>query len=207
MGEFSEVTHKIEVGGAKLVQFRPRRTPMAFEKEEKEHLEKLLAAKIISPGVSEWASPIVLVRKKDGSVRYCVDLRGVNKASVKDKYPLLKISECIDALAGCDYFSCLDMANGYYQLKMEEGDRDKTAFVTKYGMFLFNRMPFDLCNAPATFSRALALVLRGLSWDCVVSFLDDLIILGKGFGNHLRNMEKVFCKICEVQIEIETKEV
>ena len=112
---------------------------MAFEKEEKEHLEKLLAAKIISPGVSEWASPTVLVRKKDGSVRYCVGLRRVNKATVKDKYPLPKISECIEALAGCDYFSCLDMANGYYQLKMEEGDRDKTAFVTKYGMFLFNR--------------------------------------------------------------------
>ena len=205
LGEFSEVTHKIEVGGAKPVQFRPRRTPMAFEKEEKEHLEKLLAAKIISPGVSEWASPTVLVRKKDGSVRYCVDLRGVNKATVKDKYPLPKISECIDALAGCDYFSCLDMANGYYQLKMEEGDRDKTAFVTKYGMFLFNRMPFGLCNAPATFSRALALVLRGLSWDCVVSFLDDLIILGKGFEDHLTNMEKVFARFAKFKLKLKPK--
>ena len=178
---------------------------MAFEKEEKEHLEKLLAAKIISPGVSEWASPTVLVRKKDGSVRYCVDLRRVNKATVKDKYPLPKISECIDALAGCDYFSYLDMANGYYQLKMEEGDKDKTAFVTKYGMFLFNRMPLGLCIAPATFSRALALVLRGLSWDCVVSFLDDLIILGKGFGNHLTNMEKVFARFAKFKLKLKPK--
>ena len=116
-----------------------------------------------------------------------------------------KISECIDALAGCDYFSCLDMANGYYQLKMEEGDRDKTAFVTKYGMFLFNRMPFGLCNAPATFSRALALVLRRLSWDCVVSFLDDLIILGKGFEDHLTNMEKVFARFAKFKLKLKPK--
>ena len=116
-----------------------------------------------------------------------------------------KISECIDALAGCDYFSCLDMANGHYQLKMEEGDRDKTAFVTKYGKFLFNRMPFGLCNAPATFSRALALVLRGLSWDCVVSFLDDLIILGKGFEDHLTNMEKVFARFAKFKLKLKQK--
>ena len=88
LGEFSEVTHKIEVGGAKPVQFRPRRTPMAFEKEEKEHLEKLLAAGIISPGVSEWASPTVLVRKKDGSVRYCVDLRGGKQGDSKGQIPV-----------------------------------------------------------------------------------------------------------------------
>ena len=73
--------------------------------------------------------------KRDGTVRYCIDLRGVNKVTIKDKYPLPKISECIDALAGCDYFSCLDMANGYYQLKMDDADKDKTAFITKYGMF------------------------------------------------------------------------
>ena len=135
LGNFSAVKHKIDVGGAKPVHYRPRRTPLAFENEEKEHLEKLLDANIISPGASEWASPTVLVRKRDGTVRYCIDLRGVNKVTIMDKYPLPKISECIDALAGCDYFSCLDMANGYYQLKMDDADKDKTAFVTKYGMF------------------------------------------------------------------------
>ena len=106
----------------------------------KKHLKKLLDAGIISRGVSEWASPTVLVRKRDGTVRYCIDLRKVNEVTVKDRYPLAKISECIDALAGCEYFSCLDMANGYYQIKMEGEDRDKTTFVTKYGQFVFNRM-------------------------------------------------------------------
>ena len=108
------------------------------------------------------------MRKRDWTFRYCIDLRGVNKVTIKDKYPLPKLSECIDALAGCDYFSCLDMANGYYQLKMDDADKDKTEFVTKYEMFLYNRMPFGLCIAPATFNRALALVLRGLSWSCVI---------------------------------------
>ena len=122
-------------------------------------------AGIISRGVSERASPTVLVRKREGTVRYCIDLRKVNNVIVKDRYPLPKISECIDALAGCGYFSCLDMANGYYQIKMEGEDRDKTACVTKYGQFVLNRMPFGLSNAPGTFCGALGLVLRGLYWE------------------------------------------
>ena len=124
-------------------------------------------------------SPSVLVRKRDGTVRYCIHLRKVNKVSFKDRYPLSKISKCIDALAGWEweYFSCLDMANGYYQIKMEGEDRDKTAFVTKYGQFVFNRMLFGLSNAPGTFCRALGLILGGLPWESVVSFL-DIVILG-----------------------------
>ena len=159
-------------------------------------------AGIISRGVSEWASPTVLVRKRDGTVRYCIDLRKVNEVTVKDRYPLPKISECIDALAGCEYFSCLDMANGYYQIKMEGEDRDKTAFVTKYGQFVFNRMPFGLSNAPGTFCRALGLVLRGLSWESVVSFLDDIVILGRSFEDHMKNMEQVLSRFRDFKLKL-----
>ena len=133
----------------------------------------------------------MFVRKRDGTVRYCFDLRKVNEVTVKDRYPLPKISECVDTLAGCEYFSCLDMAKGYYQIKMEGDDRDKTAFVTKYGQFVFNRMPFSLSNAPGAFCRALGMVLRGLSWESVVSFLDDIVILGRSFEDHMKNMEQV----------------
>ena len=83
------------------------------------------------------------------------------------------------------------MANWYYQIKMEGDDQDKMTFVTKYGEFVFNRMTFGLLNAPGTFCRALGLVLRGLSWENVVSFLDDIVILGRGFENHMKNMEQV----------------
>ena len=144
----------------------------------------------------------MLVRKRDGTVRYCIDLRKVNEVTVKDRYPLPKISECIDALAGCEYFSCLDMANGYYQIKMEGEDRDKTAFVTKYGQFVFNRMPFGLSNAPGTFCRALGLVLRGLSWESVVSFLDDIVILGRGFEDHMKNMEQVLSQFRDFKLKL-----
>ena len=205
LGSFSAVKHKIDTGDARPIKQRPRRTPLAFEGEEREHLQKLLDAGIISRGASEWASPTVLVRKKDGGVRYCIDMRGVNSVTIKDRFPLPRISECIDALGGCEYFSCLDMANGYYQIKMDEEDRDKTAFVTKYGQFLFNRMPFGLSNAPGTFSRALGLVLRGLSWACVVSFLDDLVVLGKGFEDHMVNLGKVFGRFQQFGLKLKPK--
>ena len=112
----------------------------------------------------------MLDRKRDDTVRYCIDLRKVNEVTVKDRYPLSKISECFDTLAGCEYFSCLDMANGYYQIKMEGEDQDKMTFVTKYGLFVFNRILFGLSNAPGTFCRALGLVLRGVLGKCGIFF-------------------------------------
>ena len=95
------------------------------------HLEKLLKAGVIEPSCSEWASPSVLVRKRDGSVRWCIDLGKLNYVNEKDCYPLPLLQDCIDALEGCRYFTTLDMASGYYQLEAAEEDRDKTAFVTK----------------------------------------------------------------------------
>ena len=201
LGDFSAVKHVIDTRDARPVKQRPRQTPFAFEGEEKKHL-KILDAGIISRGVSEWASPTVLVRKRDGTVRYCIDLRKVNEVTVKDRYPLPKICECIDALAGCEYFFCLDMANGYYQIKMEGEDRDKTAFVTKYGQFVFNIILFGLSNAPGTFCRALALVLRGLSWESVVSFLDDIVILGRSFEDHMKNMEQVLSRFRDFKLKL-----
>ena len=111
------------------------------------------------------------MRKRDGSVRCCIDLRKLNDVTVKDCYPLPLLQDCIDALEGCN-FTILDMASDYYQLEVAEEDRDKTAFVPKYGLFSFRRMPFGLCNAQAIFSRSISLVLRGLSWKSVISFLE-----------------------------------
>ena len=98
-------------------------------------------------------------------------MRKLNDVTVKDRFPLPLIEDCLDALAGCQYFTTLDMASGYYQLEVEEQDRDKTVFVTKYGLFSFKRMLFGLCNAPATFSRAISQVLKGLALG--LAFLFD----------------------------------
>ena len=140
---------------------------------------------------SEWASPSVLVRKRDGSVRWCIDLCKSNDVTVKDCYHLPLLQDCIDALEGCRYFTTLNMTSGYYELEVAEENRDKTTFVTKYGLFSYRRMPFGLCNAPATFSRSISLVLRGLSWKSVIAFLDDVVVLGRDFDSHMVNISDV----------------
>ena len=152
LGTFKTIKHHIHTGAARPVKQRMRRTPLGYASEEKKHLDLLLAGDVIEPSESEWASPSVLVRKRDGTVRWCIDMRRLNDVTMKDSFPLPLIEECIDSLDGSVFFSSLDMASGYYQLEVSEEDREKTAFVTKYGLYQFKRMPFGLCNAPATFS-------------------------------------------------------
>ena len=113
----------------------------------------MLKCGVIEPAFSPWASPIVLVRKKDGTTRFCVDYRRLNSATLKDSYPLPRINGSIDALSDSCWFSTLDLASGYWQVEVEERDRPKTAFTTGSGLNQFTVMPFGLCNAPATFER------------------------------------------------------
>ncbi len=192
IGCLKEIQHKIDTGDNPPLRQRLRRTPLGFEKEEQKHLQRLLDVKVITPSTSEWASPTVLIWKPDGSIQYCLDYRELNKRTVKDSYPLPLIEECLDTLAGTIFFSLLDMANGYYQIEVDQASRAKTAFITKYGLFEHTRMGFGLCNAPATFQRAMMLVLRGLSWTEVLAYLDDVIVLGRSFEDHLDNIKKVF---------------
>ena len=148
-----------------------RKTPLHFQEED--HIKKLLEIGVIRPSTSEWASAPVLIRKKDGSVRWCMDYRDLNNRTVKDNFPLPNIQDCLDSLAGSTFFSTLDMQSGYYQIELEESDK-KTAIVVRYGLFEHNRMAFGLCNAPATFQRAIQLVLTGLTWKQALAYLDDV---------------------------------
>ena len=138
----------------------------------------MLAAGVIQPSVSEWAAAPVLVRKRDGSVWWCVDYRALNKITKKDVFPLPLIEDCMDALEGNCWFSKLDSNSAYWQFELDRDSRKKSAFVTKNGLFEFVKMSFGLCNSPATYSRALNLVLRGLTWKTVLTFLDDVCVLG-----------------------------
>ena len=124
---------------------------------------------------------------------------------MKDCYPLPLLQDCIDALEGYRYFTTMDIASGYYQLEVAEGDRDKTAFITKYGLFSFRRMPFGLCNAPATFSRSIYLVRRELSRKSVISFLDGVVVLGRDFDSHMVNISDVLRRFEQYGMKLKPK--
>lgn len=148
LGHFTEVEHAIDTGTAKPVRQRMRRTPVCFVEEEKAVLDKMIKSKVIQPSKSEWAAAPVLIRKRDGQVRWCVDYRALNKVTVKDVYPLPLVEECMDTLSENFWFSKLDANSAYWQVKVKESDRKKTAFVTKYGLFEFIRMGFGFCAMP-----------------------------------------------------------
>ena len=158
LGCFKGVEHHIDTGDAKPIKQPMRRVPMAFAGEEEKHLKKMIDCGVIQPSTSEWSSPTVLVRKRDGDIRWCIDFRAVNNVTRKDAYPLPLIEQCLDALAGVSFMSTLDMNSGYWQLLLAVADHGKTAFQTKDGLYKFLHMPFGLCNAPATFQHAIQLV-------------------------------------------------
>ena len=205
LGTFSDVTHHIKTADAQPIRQKMRRTPLNFEAEERGHLEALMKAEVIEPSASEWASPPVLVRKKDGKVRYCIDFRQLNDVTVKDAYPLPNMDECLDIVGNTKFFSTLDMCQGYHQIEIAEEDRSKTAFLTRYGLYQYRRMPFRLCNAPATFQRAMALVLRGMSWEEVLAYLDDVILLGKSFEDALKTIINVFERFRKYNLKLKAK--
>ena len=192
LGDFTAIEHSIDTEGARPIKQRMRRTPPGFAEEEEAHLKKMLDAGVIQESSSDWAAPPVLIRKRDGSVRWCIDYRALNDVTIKDVYPLPLVDECLDTLAGSVWFSKLDANSAYWQIKIREKDRKKTAFITKYGLYEHVRMGFGLCNAPATYARVMGLVLRGLTWKTCLAFLDDILVLGSSFEDHLSHLKEIF---------------
>ena len=162
----------------------------------------MLDRNIIAKSHSPWSSPIILVQKKDGSLRFCVDYRKVNEVTRKDAYPLPRIDDTLDTVAGSLWFTTLDLMSAYWQVEVEEKDRDKTAFCTREGLFHFNVMPFGLCNAPATFQRLMDMLLAGLLWESCLVYIDDVIIMGKDVQSHLNNMAAVFSRLRDAGLKV-----
>lgn len=141
----------------------------------------MLREDVIEPSNSPWAAPIVLVKKRDGTTRFCVDYRKLNSVTKKDAYPLPRIDESLDTLSGAKYFCTLDLASWYWQVVMDEADKQKTAFATHKGLFQFKVLPFGLSNSPATFERLMEAILSGLQWERCLVYLDDIITFGSTF--------------------------
>ncbi|KAL5505305.1 hypothetical protein EMCRGX_G006717 [Ephydatia muelleri] len=205
IGRTGEIKHHLDTGDAQPIHQLPRRVPQARRLEVRKMLDEMLEKDVIQPSHSPWSSPIILVRKKDGSMRFCVDYRKVNSVTKKDAYPLPRVDDTLDTLGGTKFFSTLDLASGYWQVEVEEADRQKTAFTTPEGLFEFKVMPFGLCNAPATFQRLMDRVLNDLKWtDCLVYF-DDIVVVGRTFSEHLHCLGNVLTRLRQAGLKLQPK--
>ena len=162
----------------------------------------MLEKGVIQPSDSPWSSPIVLAKKKDGSVRFCIDYRKVNAITRKDAYPLPRIDETLDTLAGSKLYTTLDLKTGYWQVEVENEDRAKTEFSTPDRLYEFKVMPFGLCNAPATFQRLMDRVLHGLKWYSCLVYIDDIVVVGANFKEHLNNLACVLKRLREAGLKL-----
>jgi hypothetical protein len=176
VGRCGIIPHSIDIEGAKPRRCGVRPLNPSLRGELKNQLQELINNDFIQPSCSEYASGVVLVKKKDGTVRFCCDFRNLNTVTRKDAYPLPRITEVIDTLAGGKVFSTLDLKSGYHQITMHPEDMHKTAFITQHGLYEWKVLPMGLTNAPATFERVMELVMNGLTWEAVLVYLDDIIV-------------------------------
>ncbi|UYV60745.1 hypothetical protein LAZ67_1002098, partial [Cordylochernes scorpioides] len=205
LGRSNLAKHRIDTEGTKPIKHKPYRVSAKEREIIKEQIDEMLRDGIIRPSSSPWSFPVILVKKRDGKYRFCVDYRKLNDVTVKDVYPIPRIDEVLDTLQGSKYFSAIDLKSGYWQVEVEEKDKEKTAFTTAHGLYEFNVMPFGLCNAPATFERNMEKMLGNLRWQICLCYLDDVIIYSSDFSTHLKRIEAVLRCFREANLKSNNK--
>jgi len=198
LGTIKATEHRMRLKpGAKPVRLHPYRMGPRTRQLVGEQVDKMLNLDVIEHSTSEWASPVVLVPKPDGSTRFCMEYRQLNDKRVRDKYPLPKMDDCLDSLGDARLFSTLNCNAGCWQIPVAEEDKHLTSFTTHVGTYQCTRLPFGLCNAPATFQRAIDMILAGVKWQYVLVYLDDIIVYFADAESHLSHLEKVFTLVGE----------
>ncbi len=199
------VTHNIElIPGQKPCRSAPFRANPIERDIIKNEIDACLENGVIRPSKSAWSSPVVLVKKPDGSHRFCIDYRKLNNATVSDVYPLPRIDDALDTLGMVkpQYFSTLDLQSGYWQVEMNEQSKELTAFTTHYGLYEYNRMPFGLKNAPGTFQRLMESVMSSMNWRQCLVYLDDVIVFSRTFDEHLTHLKEAFQAIEDAGLKL-----
>ncbi|KAJ0937111.1 putative nucleotidyltransferase, Ribonuclease H [Helianthus annuus] len=187
-----EVEFGIElIPGAKPVAKAPYRLAPSELQELMSQIQEFLDKGFIRPSVSPWGAPVLFVKKKDGSMRMCIDYRELNKLTVKNRYPLPRIDDLFDQLQRASWFSKIDLRSGYHQLKVKEEDVPKTAFRTRYGHYEFLVMPFGLTNAPAAFMDLMNRVCKPMLDKSVIVFIDDILVYSKSEAEHVCHLRKI----------------
>lgn len=189
IGRTNVVQHTIDVGEAKPQRQPPRRIPFHYRAELDQLISNLLKDGVITTSNSPWAAPVSLVKKKDDSLRLCIDYRKLNAVTVRDSFPLPRMDELLTSLAGMRYFTTLDLSNSYWQIEVYPEDREKTAFVIPSGLFEFTTLPMGLANAAATCQRLMQKVLKGLTPKKCLVYLDDVLIFGATPEEMMTNLE------------------
>ena len=202
LGRTSIIRHKIDTGDARPIKQPPYRVSQTQKAEIENQIETMLSQDVIKVSTSPWSSPVVLVKKKDGTMRFCVDYRKLNAVTKKDSYPLPRIDDALDALSGSKYFSTLDLQSGYHQVAMDSDSIEKTAFTSHAGLYEYNVMSFGLTNAPPTFQRLMQRVLHGLDWKICLVYIDDVIIFSETFQEHLSRLATVFDRLREANLKL-----
>ena len=202
LGRTSLVQHDIVTMPSLPVKQPPRRMALEKQQDADQQIQQSLGAGLARRSNSSWASPIVMVKKKDGTYRLCIDYRGLNDCTIKDAYPLPRIQDTLDTLSDAKWFSTLDLAAGYWQVELTPRARKAAAFCTKSGLFEWNVMPFGLCNAPATFQRLMDRVLAGMQWETCLVYLDDIIVLGSDVPQMLQRLGQVFSRLDQAKLKL-----
>ena len=179
------------VPGIRPVSMAPYRMSASELSELKKQLEELLEKNFIRPSVSPWGAPVLLVKKKEGSMRLCVDYRQLNKVTIKNKYPLPRIDDLMDQLVGASVFSKIDLRSGYHQIKVKDEDVQKTAFRTRYGHYEYSVMPFGVTNAPGVFMEYMNRIFHEYLDRFVVVFIDDILVYSKSVADHAEHLRIV----------------
>ena len=198
------VKMKIDTGKNDPIKMRPYRTPLKNREVIDKAINEMLDANVIRRSRLPWSFPVVIVDKKDGSKRFCVDFRKLNQISKKNSYPLLLIDDILALLGNAKFFSSLDLKSGYWQVLMDEKDKEKTAFACHRGLYEFNVMPFGLSNAPSIFQELMSVVLQECS-EFATAYLDDILIFSLTFEEHLTHLNIIFQKLRQHKLKLKLK--
>ena len=202
IGHCTKAQLRINTGSAPSSRLPLRRFSPAQEKYISEETQRLLERDVIEPSTSPWSAQVVLASKKDGSYRYCVDFRRLNCVTVKEHYPVPRVEDMIDTLAGAKFFSTLDLISAYHAFEIHPDDREKTAFSTKQGHWQWKRVPFGLCNVAPFFVRQIASLLAGMTWEELLAFFDDVLVFSPTFAKHCESLDRALTLIEEAGLKV-----